>query len=96
MKIGISSAGIPDKIAETNSFITKGARLGCQRFLWLIQNTRTSWVRPIRIPGTAPAINSAPTEAPEIMEYTIMGVEGGIIMPMVEEATVITADAEGG
>ena len=34
----------------------------------LMMYTSTSWVRPIRMPGTAPATNSAPTDAPEIME----------------------------
>ena len=41
---------------------------GCQPFLALMMYTSTSWVRPIRMPGTAPATNSAPTDAPEIME----------------------------
>ncbi len=68
MNRGIKSAGMPDRIAEANSLKTKGVRFGCQPFRWLMMNTKISWVRPIKIPGTAPAMNRAPTDAPEIME----------------------------
>ena len=48
------------------------------------------------MPGIMPAINSAPTEAPVIMENMIIGMLGGITMPIVEEATVMPAATSGG
>ena len=42
----------------------------------------------MRIPGITPPIKSLPTDTPETMANISMGMEGGIIMPTVEEATV--------
>ena len=40
------------------------------------------------MPGMIPAMNRAPTEAPETVAYTTRGMEGGMIGPNVEEAAV--------
>ena len=91
MNSGMMRAGMPESRLLAARLPSNLIFSGCQPFLALMMYTSTSWVRPIRMPGTAPATNSAPTDAP-----TIMGVEGGMIMPMVEDATVIPAEASGG
>ena len=46
-------------------------------------------MQPTSRPGMSPAMKSAPTDAPVIMENMIIGIDGGMTMPMVELATVI-------
>ena len=68
MNTGMIRAGMPLSRLLAARFASNLAFAGCQPFFALMMYTRTSWVRPIRMPGTAPATNSAPTDAPEIME----------------------------
>ena len=50
----------------------------------------------MRSPGTTPPRKSRPTETPETNENTTMGMLGGKIGPMIEEAAVqATANLEG-
>ena len=44
------------------------------------------------IPGMMPPTNILPVEMPQIPAMTTMGMEGGMMMPMVEE-TPVTATA---
>ena len=46
---------------------------------------------PIIKPGTIPAKNKYPIEVSDITEYKTIGMEGGIIGPIVAEAAVIAA-----
>ena len=46
---------------------------------------------PMTSPGTMPARNSAPMELFETSAYSTIGIEGGIIGPMVAVAAVIAA-----
>ena len=67
MNSGISSAGTPERMALKKRLALNAVRSGCQPLRWLMMYTSTSCVRPIRMPGTAPAMNSAPMDAPEII-----------------------------
>ena len=40
------------------------------------------------MPGMTPPINSLPTDTPDTMANISIGMEGGMIMPTVDEATV--------
>ena len=68
MNSGMMRAGIPESRLFAARLPSNLTFSGCQPFLALMMYTSTSWVSPIRMPGTAPATNSAPTDAPEIME----------------------------
>ena len=44
------------------------------------------------MPGTTPPKNKAPMDAPATEEYTTIGIDGGIIIPIVEDAAVTPTD----
>ena len=48
-------------------------------------------IKPINIPGIAPAKKSFPIDVSEASAYSIMGILGGITIPIVEDAAVIAA-----
>ena len=50
--------------------------------------TTTIMMNAITMPGTIPAMNKAPTDAPDTVAYTTSGMLGGMIGPSVEEAAV--------
>jgi len=47
--------------------------------------------RPTKTPGIAPAKKSRPMEVSDAMAYRIIGILGGMIMPIVEDAAVMAA-----
>ncbi len=49
---------------------------------------------PIKMPGITPAMNRSPTDAPQMEEYTMNAMDGGITIAM-EDAVAISADAKG-
>ena len=51
---------------------------------------------PSRIPGSAPAMNILPTEIPASDPTMIIGTEGGMIGPTVDEAAVTAAENAAG
>ena len=48
------------------------------------------------MPGTAPARNILPTEMPDRAPTMIIGTEGGMIGPTVDEAAVTAAEKSAG
>ena len=71
-----------------NSF--KGTIFSVTKFLFLdtqpLINIRKE---PINNPGIMPAKNKKPIELSEITEYKTIGIDGGIIGPIVADAAVI-------
>ena len=46
------------------------------------------WLRPIRMPGMMPPRNILPVEMEQMPAMTTIGMEGGIMMPTVEDTPV--------
>src|SRR4051812_42673944 len=60
------------------------------------QTMTSDMAAAIKKPGTTPPRNSAPTDAPETSAYSNIGIDGGMMGPMVAEAALTaTANALG-
>jgi hypothetical protein len=87
---GINKAGNALNVVLGNSF--NGTIFSVTKFLFLDIHPLINIKKdPISSPGMIPAKNKKPIELLEITEYKTIGIEGGIMGPIVADAAVIAA-----
>ena len=87
---GISSAGNARTVSPGSSRTGIGSDTAKPRLVAITQFSAIS-TTPMNTPGRIPPRNRYPIEESETSAYITIGIEGGMIGPMVDAAAVIAA-----